>query len=327
MSQAIHFNLNDGKQIPALAWGNGTGGLSNSGKTAVDMGVINLKYGVSHIDTAQGYGTEKETGEAINAAGAKRDTIWVTTKVSPHIDGKPCFDPGWEKKRDLPTEFEAVKKSVQESIDRLGSRPNLLLIHSPYVAEKGKIGKLWTILEDLVNDGTLKDVSLGVSNFVPHHLEEVLKVAKIKPACHQLEYHPYLLAHLKPVLDIHAQHNIVAEAYGPLTPVIRHPGGPLKPVLEKIAKAHDVDTATVLLRWTMQSGVVAVTSSKNEERIKGYGKLWEFELSSEEVKEIEEAGKKVHFRYYAEHMVDEFPVPNLPDGGEDGKKVPTGRDK
>lgn len=115
----------------------------------------------------------------------------------------------------------------------------------------------------------------------------------------ELEYHPYLLSHLKPVLDIHAKHGIVAEAYGPLTPVIRHPGGPLKPVLEKIAKAHDVDTATVLLRWTMQSGVVAVTSSKNEERIKGYKKLWEFELSSEEVKEIEEAGKKVHFRYYA----------------------------
>jgi diketogulonate reductase-like aldo/keto reductase len=115
----------------------------------------------------------------------------------------------------------------------------------------------------------------------------------------ELEYHPYLLSHLAPVLDIHAKHGIVAEAYGPLTPVIRHPGGPLKPVLEKIAKAHDVDTATVLLRWTIQSGVVAVTSSKNEERIKGYTKLWEFELSPEEVKEIEEAGKKVHFRYYA----------------------------
>jgi diketogulonate reductase-like aldo/keto reductase len=104
---------------------------------------------------------------------------------------------------------------------------------------------------------------------------------------------------LKPVLDIHAEHGIVAEAYGPLTPVIRHPGGPLKPVLEKIAKTHDVDTATVLLRWTMQSGVVAVTSSKNEERIKGYKNLWNFELSPEEVKDIEEAGKKVHFRYYA----------------------------
>ena len=94
---------------------------------------------------------------------------------------------------DLPTKFEDVKKSVQESLDRLGSRPNLLLIHSPYVAEKGKIGELWTILEDLVMDGTLKDVSLGVSNFVPHHLEEVLKVARIKPACHRRSWFPNYL--------------------------------------------------------------------------------------------------------------------------------------
>lgn len=101
------------------------------------------------------------------------------------------------------------------------------------------------------------------------------------------------------MLDIHAKHGIVAESYGPLTPILRHPGGPLKPVLEKIAKAHNTDTASVLLRWTMQYGVVAVTSSKNEERIKGYSKLWDFELLPAEMKEIEETGRKVHFRHYA----------------------------
>lgn len=69
-------------------------------------------------------------------------------------------------------------------------------------------------------------------------------------------------------------------------------------MLTKLAKKYGVDEATVLLRWTIQYGVVAVTSSKNEERIKGYYKLWEFELTPEEVKEIEEAGKKVHFRWY-----------------------------
>jgi diketogulonate reductase-like aldo/keto reductase len=114
----------------------------------------------------------------------------------------------------------------------------------------------------------------------------------------ELEFHPYLLSHLQPVLDIHAKHGIVAEAYGPLTPLLRHPGGPLKPVLTKLAKKYDTDEATVLLRWTIQYGVVAVTSSKNEERIKGYYKLWEFELTPEEVKEIEETGRKVHFRWY-----------------------------
>lgn len=81
---------------------------------------------------------------------------------------------------------ESVKSYVQASLDRLTTKPDLLLIHSPYVAtKKEKIGELWTILEGLVEDGTLEGVSLGVSNFVPHHLEEVLKVAKIKPAAHR----------------------------------------------------------------------------------------------------------------------------------------------
>lgn len=155
----------------------------------------------------------------------------------------------------------------------------------------------------------------------------------------ELEFHPYLLTQLQPVLDIHAKHGIVAEAYGPLTPILRHPGGPLKPVLTKLAQKYSVDEGAVLLRWTIQYGVVAVTSSKNPERIKGFTNLWGFELTKDEMKEIEETGRKVHFRHYSvgplptvymdrdrwhvadtcliqEHMVDEFPVPNLPDGKE-----------
>lgn len=85
----------------------------------------------------------------------------------------------------MKTTPEDVKAYVQSSLEKLDTKPNLLLIHTPYVAEKGQIGKLWTILEDLVYDGTLEGVSLGVSNFVPHHLEEVLSIARIKPAAHR----------------------------------------------------------------------------------------------------------------------------------------------
>lgn len=114
----------------------------------------------------------------------------------------------------------------------------------------------------------------------------------------ELEFHPYLLAQLQPILDLNKQHGIITEAYGPLTPVLRHKGGPLKPILEKIAKKHNVDSAAVLLRWTIQFGVVAVTSSKNEDRIKGFKDVYDFELSEEEMKEIETAGRSVHYRYY-----------------------------
>ena len=89
-------------------------------------------------------------------------------------------------KTDMKTSPEDVKANVQASLEKLDTKPDLLLIHTPFVAEKGQIGKLWTILEDLVYDGTLEGVSLGVSNFVPHHLEEVLSVARIKPAAHRM---------------------------------------------------------------------------------------------------------------------------------------------
>lgn len=115
-----------------------------------------------------------------------------------------------------------------------------------------------------------------------------------------MEFHPYLLAHTQPVFDIQAKHGIVTQAYGPLSPVLRHPGGPLKPVLEKIAKRLGTDEANVLLKWTVQKGVVAITTSSNEGRIQkmaGVDKL--DKLSDEEMAEIDKVGRSVHFRSYA----------------------------
>jgi diketogulonate reductase-like aldo/keto reductase len=82
---------------------------------------------------------------------------------------------------DVKTDPESIRANVKESLDKLTSPPDLLLIHAPTVPDKGKIGEFWTILESLVEDGTLKGTSLGVSNFRPQDLEDVLKVAKIKP--------------------------------------------------------------------------------------------------------------------------------------------------
>lgn len=124
-----------------------------------------------------------------------------------------------------------------------------------------------------------------------------------------MEYHPYVLNHLDPVMAIQSKHNIVTQAYGPLTPVIRHPtGGPLVPVLEKIAdrlsKSTDkkVDAAGVLLQWTIQKGVVAVTTSGNPSNIRKMADGETFgeagELTDEEMKEIEEVGRKIHYRSY-----------------------------
>lgn len=293
------IKLNDGKSIPALGWGNGTGGIERSGQKAIDLGAAALKAGILHIDTAQIYGTEAETQGAIDKAGMKRGDVWVTSKISGQCT----------------TDEKSIRANVQGSLDKLKSPPDLLLIHAPTVPEKGKIGEFWTILEGLVNDGTLKGTSLGVSNFRPQDLNDVLKVAKIKPVVNQMEFHPYLLTHTQPVMDIHKQHNIVTQAYGPLSPVLRHPGGPLKPVLEKIAKRLGTDEANVLLKWTVQMGVVAITTSSNEGRIQKMASIDKLDnLTDEEMAEIDKVGRGIHFRSYAGHMSTDFPSPDLPDG-------------
>ena len=121
----------------------------------------------------------------------------------------------------------------------------------------------------------------------------------------ELEFHPYVLAHLDPVLAIHKQHDIVVESYGPLSPVLRHKtGGPLKPVLQRIAErltkevGWDVDEATVLLQWTVQWGAVAVTTSSRKENIAKMVKSQSIKLTKEDMAEIEKAGRTVHYRFY-----------------------------
>ena len=156
------------------------------------------------------------------------------------------------------------------------------------------------------DDGSLT-ASIGVSNFRPQDLKAVLEVAKYKPVVNQLEYHPMVLTHLDPVLKIQEEHGILTEAYGPLSPILRHStgGGPLKPILQKIAHrvssatGREVDSAAVLLLWTRAKGVVAVTASGNEGRIQKLSDVQALpDLQSEEVEEIEKVGRKYHFRAY-----------------------------
>ncbi|KAF6751451.1 conjugated polyketone reductase C1 [Ephemerocybe angulata] len=298
------FKLNDGTSIPWVAWGNGTG---QAKKDAIESGKLALAAGLRHIDTAQIYNNEEETGIAVSQSKVPRSEVYVTSKIG-RISGDTEAVP-----------LDQVRKSVQESLDRLGTVPELYLIHNPYVVPEGKLKEFWGILEDLKDEGKLK--SIGVSNFRPQDIEAVVEGARYKPVVNQLEFHPYVLAHLEPLLAIQAKHNILTTSYGPLTPLLRHPtGGPLKPILHRIserlsAKYNEIiDANAVLLLWLRAKQVVAVTASGNADRIKGLAKLYlsEWELEAEEVEEIDRVGKTIHFRHYTEHMENDFPVPDLP---------------
>ncbi|GAA5989956.1 hypothetical protein JCM11641_002925 [Rhodosporidiobolus odoratus] len=309
-TQVPTFKLLNGTTIPVIGWGNGTG---DAKKTAVESGRHALKSGLRHIDTAQGYHNEKETGQSIDEAvqqhTLKADEVFVTSKLST-VDGDPT-NPG--------IGLEDVRQSVLDTISKLGRQPNLLLIHNPFVPPKGKLVEFWKILEEMKDKGELT-ASLGVSNFRPQDFNELLPVCKYKPVVNQLEYHPYVLTHLDPILKIQEEHGILTEAYGPLTPVLRHPtGGPIKPLLTKIAARlssetnSQIDEAQVLLLWTRAKNVVAVTASGNSGRIEKLAQTQGLpDLKEEEVKEIEELGRKVYFRHYDEHMCVDFPAPQLP---------------
>lgn len=295
--------LADGTTMPSIAWGNmGTPEKAQRGGAAA------LRAGLRHIDSAQIYRTEAEVPLAIKDAGVSRDEVYVTTKLFNMPDEPKLHS------------LEQLKESVAGSLAKLGFIPNLLLVHNPLIPEDGHLGEFWGWLEGLVEDGTLKGCSLGVSNFRPKDLEQVLRVAKIKPVVNQIEYHPYVAIHLQPLLALHAQHNIITQAYASLVPTTRHTGGPLDPILERIASTISsgsnvqVDASGVLLLWVMAKGGVCITSSSDEGRIRKMAALDSVrDLTEVEVKEIDEAGGKIHFRQWTEHLTTDFPSPDLPE--------------
>ncbi|PPQ74197.1 hypothetical protein CVT24_012716 [Panaeolus cyanescens] len=151
-----------------------------------------------------------------------------------------------------------------------------------------------------------------------------LTPAYLRAVSTQIEFHPYTIAHLEPLLNLHAQHGIVTASYGALTPLLRHPsgGGPLVPILERIASRltsalkKPVEPTTVLLLWTRAQGAVVVTATKNSEIIKKLGEIAALPddlLEQSEIDEITPVGKTIHFRHYGrEQMEQNFAIPDLP---------------
>ncbi|KAM0749419.1 Aldo/keto reductase [Meredithblackwellia eburnea MCA 4105] len=307
------FTLSDGRQIPKIAWGSGSSGFSPEAKElAYSVGSVVLKTGLRHLDTAEGYGCEVQIGRAFKESGLERSQVFITTKIS-----QPDCDLTLGSRS-----LESIRPSVLKSIANLGTQPDLLLIHNPQVAAPGELGAIWKVLENMKASGELT-ASIGVSNFRPQDVQELMQTAKITPVINQFEFHPFVLSQLGPLLETHKALGITTAAYGPLTPMLRHPskGGPLKPILERIATrlGDGLDSSSVLLLWTAAIGVPVITTSTKEDRIKGFARVQDMlandplgGLTQEEVDEITTIGKSIHFRNYVEHMFNDYPAPNLP---------------
>ena len=139
-----------------------------------------------------------------------------------------------------------------------------------------------------------KAKSIGLSNFLKPELEAILKTAKIVPAINQIEYHPYLQH--GDLVEFMRKHNIATSAYAPLTAVVKAKPGPLDATYEQLAKKYEVTPGEIALRWVIDQGIVVLTTSGSEDRLKHYLKVLQFQLTREEVEKISEIGKTKHFR-------------------------------
>ncbi|MFN2745158.1 MULTISPECIES: aldo/keto reductase [Bacillus] len=223
-----------------------------------------IAHGYRSIDTAAIYGNEAGVGqgirEGIKAAGISRDDIFVTSKV-------------WND--DLG--YESTISAYEASLEKLGlDALDLYLIHWPV---EGRYKEAWRALETLYEAGRVK--AIGVSNFQIHHLEDLLKDAKIKPMINQVEYHPRLTQ--KELHSFCSVHGIQLEAWSPLMQgqLLDHP------LLQDIAKKHGKTAAQVILRWDLQNGVITIPKSTKPQRIAENADIFDFELTQEEMRQID----------------------------------------
>lgn len=204
---------------------------------------------------------------------------------------------------------ESIEAAFSRSLRNLGlDYVDLYLIHSPFWASSSsssssspaELRQRWAEMEALRDSGRAR--SVGVSNYLREHLEAVLAGSpppRHPPVVNQIEYHPYLQHDEGGLLDFMRERGIAVEAYAPLAAVTRAAPGPVDGVYERLAKKYGVDKGEVALRWCLDQGIVALTTSANEERLKRYlARLPLFKLTPREVDEIAEKGREKHYRAF-----------------------------
>ncbi|MGE8722043.1 aldo/keto reductase [Leptospira terpstrae] len=218
-----------------------------------------LSLGYRHIDTAAIYGNEADVGTAIKEAGVNRSDIFLVTKL-------------WNADQG----YDTALRAIDVSLKKLGTDyVDMYLIHFPV---SGKRNDSWKALEKIKADGKAK--SIGVSNFMVPHLEELLKETGTVPAMNQVEYHPFLQdTKLK---DYCIQKGILLEAYSPLA----HGQKLEDPRITQLAKKYNKSNAQILIRWSLQAGHVVIPKSKNPDRIRENADVYDFVLSDSDMKEI-----------------------------------------
>jgi 2,5-diketo-D-gluconate reductase A len=259
--------LNDENAIPAF--GIGVGELSDADtERAVSAA---LEIGVRHIDTAAAYGNEAAVGRAIAASGIPRAEIFVTTKLATEEQG-----------------YTTSQTALKASLERLGmDYVDLYLIHWPAGNSEKYVHSYGGLLRAKDN-GHAK--SVGVCNFMPDDLTNVMDLCFSVPTVNQIELHPLL--NQASLRAFHAEHGIVTEAYSPLGvgKLLEHP------TVGSIAGEYGKSPAQVLIRWSLQLGNVVIPRSSSPERIATNSDVFEFELAAEHMDALNALDDGTRFR-------------------------------
>ena len=256
------IKLSDGNSIPQL----GMGVWEVDPKITARVVRDGIAAGFRLVDTAEGYNNEEGVGEGLKSAGVPRNELFVTSKLR---------NGGHDRDAALKS-FDATMKALQ--LDQL----DMFLIHWP-VPSQGKYVEAWKTLIELQQQGRVK--SIGVSNFNPDHLERIIKETGVKPVVDQIEMHPYFQQRDK--LDVLMQKDIRIECYSPLG----H-GEVLKDrTVEKIGQAHGKSVAQAVIRWHLQMGHIAIPRSIHAERLKENFDVFDFELTRDEMRQMESLDK------------------------------------
>lgn len=221
---------------------------------------VGLSIGYRLIDTAALYGNERSVGDAIRASSIDRDQVFVTTKV-------------WNTDQG----YRTTLRAFAASLERLGFEyVDLYLIHWP---NSRLMRDTWRAMEEILASGRTR--AIGVCNFLPHHLDELLSFADIVPAIDQCEFHPRLQQ--PDLVDACAKSGITLQAWAP----IMRGRVSLVPELVQIAQAHGKTPAQVSIRWILQSGHTTIPKSIHANRVRENADVYDFELSEQEMAIIE----------------------------------------
>ena len=245
--------LPSGAELPLVGFGT----WQLAGDRARSAVACALEAGYRHLDTASMYANEREVGAGLRDSGVPRDEVFVTTKLWPDDAGHP-------------------ERALRRSLDALGlDALDLYLIHWPPGGEAA-VGT-WERLRALRDEGLVRDI--GVSNYDPAQVDELVEASGEAPAVNQVEWSPFVA---DPARLQHArERGVVLEGYSPFRSARLD-----DPALKAVAEKHGKSAAQVIVRWHVDTGVVVIPRSSRHARIQSNFDVWDFELDADDLERL-----------------------------------------